>query len=498
MIVASVAGVGLLAIIRASSVDSSLQAGASLGPIHAIAGVLGLDSLGGDALVRLSVGAILFAAATFVYVLRAAWRGSFSLRNVLILTVIFYVVILLLPLPAGGDVYSYGMYGRIVAVYHSNPYVRVPSSFPADSMFRYVPSEWITTPDVYGPLFTSMTAGLAKMFTGITSLVLALKIIVIAASLATVFLVAALARRMRPERAAFAAAVVGLNPTVLYWVVADIHNDVLVGLTIIGGLWFLSRQREFAAVLTLTAGMLIKATPAIPILLLITAIVARREAGARLKVLGAYVGVVVGCALLVAAPYLQMKDPTLGLAELAKHHASPAPSVFARQRVISLVCHLDACRLSHAAGIWVTTLFAVCFVAALFLIARRLLREPDPASSASQGTAWAWALLLLTLTAPALHPWYVMSTLPLVWLLPRTPRIAAVGLSLAVMFSEAINQPSQFPDMLRQIVWFERIGNVAVIGIFICVGIDVVRRLHRNVSLSADTVSYRPESEATA
>ena len=73
-------------------------------------------------------------------------------------------------------------------------------------------------------------------------------------SLAIVLLVAALAKRIGPGRAAFAAARVGLNPVVLFGTTAEAHNDLLVGLAIVGGLWLLFQRRELAATAVLTLG----------------------------------------------------------------------------------------------------------------------------------------------------------------------------------------------------------------------------------------------------
>src|SRR3546814_4695308 len=47
-----------------------------------------------------------------------------------------------------------------------------------------------------------------------------------------VFVVAGLVRRVRPEREAFAVALVGLNPVVLFQSAASGHNDLLVALAI--------------------------------------------------------------------------------------------------------------------------------------------------------------------------------------------------------------------------------------------------------------------------
>src|SRR4051794_8330941 len=52
---------------------------------------------------------------------RRSWRGSLSLRGVLILSAAVLVVAVIAK-PNGTDLWYYQMYGRIVAHYHESPY----------------------------------------------------------------------------------------------------------------------------------------------------------------------------------------------------------------------------------------------------------------------------------------------------------------------------------------------------------------------------------------
>jgi hypothetical protein len=467
-------------------------------------GFLGIDVPEGNLLALLNLLAVLLGAIAFLYVLREAWRGRLSLRLVIGLAVGYGIVILLLPLPAIGDVYSYAIYGRIVSVHDANPYVATPSMFPFDQMYEGVPTFWVSTTSVYGPAFTLISAALARVVRGADSLILAYRVIAVAATLAITFLVAALAKRIRPERAPFAAAAVGLNPVVLFDAAATAHNDLLVGLAVIGALWFVRVRKVLAATALLTAGALVKASAAIPLLLFVATLVAHREPNRRLKAFGAHAAVACGLTLFTAAPFLQSSNPTLGVAELATHTGSPAASVFMQSQVDSVVCRIGLCSLTPWAEVGVRVAFTLFLVAGLFLIARNLLDHPGESSPAVHGAGWAWGLLLFTLCAPVLLPWYVAWTLPLVWLLPRFPRVALIATTVAVSFAEVIEEPARFPDVSDLIVWFERVGNVAVVGIFALVAWELVRRglsgtlldvdgIHSGIAVSnADEPASRP------
>ena len=49
------------------------------------------------------------------------------------------------------------------------------------------------------------------------------------------------------------------------------------------------------------------------------------------------------------------------------------------------------------------------------------------------------------LLGPILLPWYVVWALPLVWLLPRVPRLVLLGTSVALGVSQWTAEPARFP-----------------------------------------------------
>jgi predicted Na+-dependent transporter len=53
-------------------------------------------------------------------------------------------------------------------------------------------------------------------------------------------------------------------------------------------------------------------------------------------------------------------------------------------------------------------------------------------------------LLLLILLGPVLLPWYVTWMLPLVWVLPRVPRLVTLGTGVALTVSQFTAEPGRF------------------------------------------------------
>jgi alpha-1,6-mannosyltransferase len=404
------------------------------GPFRWLSGVVGVDAVHGTALSAVGVVAVGLAAAAFAFVLYETWRGEIPSRTVLWLTVAYHVALLFIPLLFSRDVYSYAYYGRIAAVYHSNPYVATPADYPQDALAAFIGPKWFDTPAVYGPLWTQASALVARAVDEVAQFIAVFRVIAIAASLATIAVVAHLVRRERPHREAFAVAILGLNPVVLFQSVASGHNDLLLSLSIASALALVYARRNLLATAVLALGTLVKVTAVVPLLLLVVVAVARAPARERWRVLAAHGGVALAIALLAAAPFLNTTDPTLGVFELATHEGWLAPS---------RLFH----RLFDAVGgetleLIPRIVFPLVFVAAIVAIGRRLV--DGVMETARIGAAWGWGLLCLTLLGPVLLPWYVTWTLPLAWLLPFVPRVVLIGTSLGLILSQWTAEPATF------------------------------------------------------
>jgi len=449
------------------------------GPFRWLAGLMAIDALGDGALVAVAVFAMVFAAVAFVFVLREAWRGTISPQLVIGLAVAYHVVVLLLPLLFSRDVYSYAYYGRIAGIRHANPYVATPSDYPNDALWLYVGPRWVDTPAVYGPLFTMFSSLVVRIFDNVTALIVAFRLIAAAASLATIAIVVKLVRDVRPGREAFAVALIGLNPVVLFQSVASGHNDLLVAMSVAGGVALVFARRDLLATAVVALGALVKATAAVPLLLLIVAAAARSEPGRRGRTLGTHLAVVAAIALVFAAPFLQMQDPSLGMVELAQHEGWLAPSRFFT-RLLNTVS-------GDTLGVVSRLAFGAGLAAAVFLVARSLVRRAPDISPEAQGAAWGWGLLFLMLLGPVLLPWYVTWILPVAWLIPRVPRLVLVGAGAALAVSQWVAEPTRFPVAYDVNVLFGHyVLTPVVIGLLGWLVLDLLRRVRAGVPLEQE------------
>ena len=117
----------------------------------------------------------------------------------------------------------------------------------------------------------------------------------------------------------------GLNPVVLFQGAASGHNDLLVALAIAVAAWFVLGDRTMWAVAVLSMGALVKASAVLPVLLLVVWVAWRRPVGERLRAFASHAGLAAGIAVVVAAPFFQLHDPTLGMADCPRTRGGSHP-----------------------------------------------------------------------------------------------------------------------------------------------------------------------------
>lgn len=171
----------------------------------------------------------------YVPLLRARWAiGA---------VVAVHAILFLAPPLALTDVFNYVNYGRMEVVHHLNPYTTIPILEPHSDPSFYL-SNWHQLLSPYGPLFTLLTFALVPL--GVAASFWAIKVVLGAASLASIFLVWRCARLLGRDPVA-AIVLVGLNPIVLVWGLGGDHNDFLMVFFILLGFYLLLLARAQVA-----------------------------------------------------------------------------------------------------------------------------------------------------------------------------------------------------------------------------------------------------------
>ncbi len=451
--------------------------------------------------VIVAIVVVIAALGCFLFAAREAWYGNVPVGWALLLAAIFAVAVLFVPLLLSRDVYNYALYGRMVSLYGKNPYTTVPTDVgPGDPFFALSGEKWREIPSVYGPAFSMLSAGVTSAFKDVTRTVLAFRFIAIVASVGTSLLIAFVAKELFPQRAAFAVVLFGWNPVVVFNSVGGGHNDVLVAMCIVGALALVVVRREYLATGVLMLGVLVKASAAIPLLLLLVWVVWKHP-GTKERVLAAakHLAVIVVLGVGFAAPFWQTENPTLGLAEVSTHEGGYSVVTFffySIGRGVGALGGWPAQSLSY----WVIRmLFLAVLLVVLFRLGRRLVRD-DPAVLPLQelGAAWAWGLLAVMLVSPFILPWYIVWVLPLAFLLPKVPRTVAIVLSVAFAAFQVVAEPLRSEAAYDAVTFVRDWAIRPAVGVLLVwMLVDLWRRLRDGRAL-ADTqhhVSRAPREE---
>ena len=379
----------LLVALAAAHTDALLPE--SVRPIpHWLAGPFGSTGLdiGSGGLIAVLIA--MFAS----YVIAARAADRLSARTVLMCIAAIHALVLLAPPLLSTDVFSYQFYGRMGEIYGANPYLAGPHAMALDPLFPYIGAKWSYTPTVYGPVFTALSYLFAPL--SIAASALAFKAIAAFASLGTVALVwnAARLRGINPVKAA---ALVGLNPLIVVYGVGGGHNDLLMMLAVVGGIYLVLAHRERAAGAVTVAAAAVKLTGGL-ILPFALADGGRRGRGRRRDLLlGAGVAVAAIAGLAVAmfgTGPLHLIGTIQTVQSQGDWHSIPG---FIGTRLgLSTLAHVTSWTL------------AVVFVGVFVWLLRRVWR-----GQLDWVDAGAWSAVALLATASSLLPWYVAWLIPL-------------------------------------------------------------------------------------
>jgi alpha-1,6-mannosyltransferase len=367
-----------------------------------------LDRVSRDGLIAIAWVLVVTALLAFAVVVTEAWARRMRLPAVLIAAGVSLAIAIAAPLLLSRDVYTYAAYGRIEALGHRNPYLVPLSSFPHDPFVALTPGQWVHGHSHYGPLFTLMSAAIARIWPASPgATILAFKLLA-GLAIAAATLLAALAAG---SRAPLAAALVGLNPVIVIHTVGGGHVDaVLAALLAAAAAIALTRKRALAVTLLLAAACLVK-TVMLPVLALWLFHLARTR---RERAVAQHLAVVAAAAVAAAAPYAAGWRTLRPFATLGGVEAWASPSHLVGQAVGG-----------GGAATAVEALFLLAFLALVWRLAnRRDLSGPG---------AWGIALLLLALSLPYVLPWYAAWFAPLLALLADDVLLVAGVVTTAVL-----------------------------------------------------------------
>ena len=430
---AATAGLAALTGVPGSPLLPPLPGGASAPAVLSdAAAASGLDTLDPPGLALRATLLMGIAVVAFLALAVLAWRGLVATRLAVASSLALIAAVTLLPPLLSRDVYSYAIYGRIWAVEGANPYVRPPLDFPDDPFVHLVSGEWIEATSVYGPAFTIVSGGIVRAFGSPPAAVAAFKVLAAGALAASVLIAARLGDRDGRGRGAFAAVAVGLNPALVFHTVGGGHNDVLVGLAVVGAIALLPR-RALAATAVLTIGMLVKLVGAVPLALSVGAVFLRAGPGParRARAILPHVALAVAITAVLLIPFGYSRSVASSFAALIGRLGWASPVRLLARKAQDLGGNVHSIDLAEGLAALVQASFTVLGMILLVLILRGVGRR-DPRIGAAD--AWGWGLLLVSLCAAYLLPWYVAWFVPALALSSRPVPVLA-GLAVSALLA---------------------------------------------------------------
>lgn len=400
---------------------------------HGLVAVLDLAMLG--ALLtrpRQGFGFLLVACAAFILLLitEALWP-CVDRRVVLTSSVVLLAAAVLIPPRNSEDVWSYAMYGHMVAHYHVNPYTVSPLAYSGDPWFWRVSVWWQDTRSVYGPVFTGLSVlGMQLAGTSAEGARLFFQALTAASVLAALLLLA------RTGADAGALAFVGLSPLMVVNVVNGAHNDALVGFAALAAVVVLARPSNgwrLAAGVILGLGALVKLVALLPAGALVLWLW-RRDLRRQAVLFGGTVLaiVVAGYAFIGGAGALA---PLQAASRLADHwslwgwlgHAAPPPATGAGP--------LGGLVIAPVPKLWLTG--APRYLGTVLVGAVALLAIVAGSGDSRPSAGVVAAVLAFVLATSYIQPWYLAAMIPPLALQWRS-RLGLLGAaySLALLLAE--------------------------------------------------------------
>jgi hypothetical protein len=199
---------------------------------------------------------LVVALVAWIVLVTFGWaRGSLPRVGVTVAIAVSLGAAVLAPWNQSHDVFSYAMYGRMVTVYHQNPFSKYPVHYEGDPMRAQVGNMWQRTPDIYGPAFTGIAAALVPVVGESQYRVRFAYQLIAAAGIAAILVLL-----WRRTRSVIPLAFVGLHPLTVISVVNGGHADALVALGVLLGVLLALERRAVLAACALAVAVAINFT----------------------------------------------------------------------------------------------------------------------------------------------------------------------------------------------------------------------------------------------
>jgi uncharacterized membrane protein len=237
-------------------------------------------------------------------------------------------------------------------------------------------------------------------------------------------------------------------------------------------------ERTTLAAVTLGLAMSVKASAAIPLVLLIVAIAAAAPPERRTRTVLRVGGLATVTWLVLALPFLQASNWSLGLTDVANNDSWMAAGQFVVRTFSMAGSLLGGDPVASTMEVLARVILFGTAAVIVGMLARRIWRDPSARTPEALIAAWGWGFLAVLLLSPVMYSWYLMWVLPIAWALPRVPQRAIVVLSAVLVASQLVTESAKIPGELSEVnlAW----GHPVTIAMAIWVGREFFRYLREH------------------
>jgi hypothetical protein len=225
--------------------------------------ILYLNSGGLPALLRIVISFVVLGGSYwFAYQWAGKARGKAAWAAVIFGAVVQAGVLLFMAPFNSTDIFDNISHGRILGLYHLNPFLWVSADFPMDPFTRF--TGWPTATSAYGPLWEQAAALTARLAgNGIVQNIIAFKLLPGLFWAGCAALVALIFRKRSSGSALRGALFLAWNPVALFEIWGNGHNDPSFLFWVLLAVWAMLERRYTLAILSLVVGALFKFMPAV-------------------------------------------------------------------------------------------------------------------------------------------------------------------------------------------------------------------------------------------
>src|SRR3989441_1288120 len=140
------------------------------------------------------------------------------------------------------DMFLYGLKGRMIVVYHVNPYLVTQAAFPHDVLYTAL-LQGVRDAVVYGPVWFDLSILVAlPAGASVANIMLGFRLLGLIAHLVNTILIWVILAKLKPETRISGTLLYAWNPLVLLMSVTEMHQTVVVVLFVLLAVFLLQRN----------------------------------------------------------------------------------------------------------------------------------------------------------------------------------------------------------------------------------------------------------------